>query len=163
MKTVLLMRHAKSSWNEPELVDWERPLNKRGRRDAPRMGNLLLDEDLVPQVILSSSAWRAQQTAEAVAEAVGYDGDITCLDELYGATPTQCLRVLSRLPDDVDVVLVIGHHPDLKDLVEVLTGETDHLPTAAIAQLRMPVDRWAELRNDLKAELVTVWRPRELT
>jgi phosphohistidine phosphatase len=163
MKTVLLMRHAKSSWKEPGLVDWERPLNKRGRADAPRMGELLLDEDLVPQVILSSSARRARETAEAVAEAAGYDGEITFLDELYSATVSECLGVLSRLPDDVDVALVIGHNPELQYLVEALTGEMEHLSTAAIAQVHMPVERWAEVQDDLEAQLVRVWRPREVT
>jgi phosphohistidine phosphatase len=163
MKTVLLMRHAKSSWKEAGLTDWARPLNRRGRRDAPRMGELLLDEDLVPQAILSSAARRARETAEAVAEAMGYDGDIAYLDELYGAMASEYLGVLSRLPDDVDVALVIGHNPELQYLVEVLTGETEHLPTAAIAQIRMPVERWADVEDDLEAELVMVWRPPELT
>jgi len=162
MKAILLMRHAKSSWKDAGLVDWERPLNKRGRRDAPRMGELLLDEDLVPQIILSSSAVRARQTAEAVAEAVGYDGDINYLDELYGATVSQYVDVLSRLRDDVDVALIIGHNPELQYLVEVLTGETEHLPTAAIARIRMRVERWADVRHDSQGELVTVWRPREV-
>jgi len=162
MKAVLLMRHAKSSWKDVGLVDWERPLNKRGRRDAPRMGELLLGEDLVPQVILSSSAVRARQTAEAVAEAVGYDSDITYLDELYGATVSQYLDVLRRLQDDIDVALLIGHNPELQYLVEALTGETEHLPTAAIARIRVPVERWADVQHDLEAELVTVWRPREV-
>jgi phosphohistidine phosphatase len=162
MKAILLMRHAKSSWKDAGLVDWERPLNKRGRRDAPRMGELLLDEDLVPQIILSSSAVRARQTAEAVAEAVGYDGDINYLDELYGSTVSQYVDVLSRLRDDVDVALIIGHNPELQYLVEVLTGETEHLPTAAIARIRMRVERWADVRHDSEGELVTVWRPREV-
>jgi len=163
MKTVLLMRHAKSSWKEPGTVDWERPLNKRGRRDAPRMGQLLLQEDLVPEVIVSSSALRARQTAEAVAEAMGFDSDITYLDELYGAMASQYLDVLRRLQDDVDVALVIGHNPELQYLIEVLTGENEHLPTAAIAQIRASVEQWADLQDDLEAELVVVWRPREVS
>jgi phosphohistidine phosphatase len=126
------------------------------------MGELLLDEDLVPQVILSSSAQRARQTAEAVSEAAGYGGDVTYLDELYGATEAHYLRVLRQLPDDVDVALLIGHNPDLQYLVELLTGENDRFPTAAVAQIRLPVERWAEVWEDLEAELVMVWRPREL-
>ncbi len=162
MKTVLLMRHAKSSWKEPGLADWERPLNKRGLADAPRMGALLLEEGLEPQAIVSSSARRAQQTAEIVAEAVGYDGDIAYHDELYGATSAHYLRVLRQLADDVDLVLVIGHNPELEELVELLTAETDRLPTAAIAQLQLPIERWAEAWEDVEADLVAIWRPREL-
>ena len=162
MKTLLLMRHAKSSWKRSGLTDWERPLNKRGKRDAPRMGNRLWDEDLVPQRILSSSAVRAQQTAEAVAEAAGYDGEILYLDELYGAGPLDHLQALGAVPDEPDPVLVIGHNPGLEDLLELLTEWMEHLPTAAIAHLRLPIERWRDLRGDTAAELVQVWRPREL-
>jgi len=162
MKTVLLMRHAKSSWKEPGLADWERPLNSRGRRDAPRMGEWLLDRDLVPQAIISSSARRAQQTAEAVAEALGYDSEITFLDELYGASAEDHVRVLSRLPDEVEVALIIGHNPELEDAVELLTGDAEGMPTAAVAHIRVPVERWVDVSVDVEADLVAVWRPREI-
>jgi phosphohistidine phosphatase len=126
------------------------------------MGELLADKNLVPQAILSSSARRARKTAETVAEAAGYDGDVTYLDELYGASEEDYLRALRQLPDDVEVALAVGHNPDLQYLVELLTGEADRFPTAAIAQIQLPVERWAEVCRDLEARLVMVWRPREL-
>jgi phosphohistidine phosphatase len=162
MKTLLLMRHAKSSWKHTDLTDWERPLNKRGRRDAPTMGRFLCDHDLVAQVILSSSALRARQTAQALADAAGYDGNIVYLDDLYAAEPSAHLVALRSLPDDVDRAMVIGHNPGLEDLLELLTDRWQRLPTAAVAYVTLALDSWSCLRGDGSAELVEVWRPREL-
>lgn len=162
MKTLLLMRHAKSSWKHPGLTDRERPLNKRGRRDAPTMGDLLRQQDIVPGLIISSTARRARQTAEAVAEAAGYDGEVLYLDELYGAEPAEHLAALRSLSDDVDCAMVIGHNPGLEDLLELLTDQWERLPTAAIAQMTLSVPNWARLGAEGSAQLVRVWRPREL-
>ncbi len=162
MKTLLLMRHAKSSWNQAGLPDRDRPLNKRGRRDAPRMGELLRRQDLVPEWVVSSAARRARETAESVAEAAGYDGEILCLDQLYGAEPSQYLGALHAVPPPVGRVLLIGHNPGMEDLLELLTGEWERLPTAAIAHLLVPADRWEYVRGDGSAQLLRIWRPREL-
>lgn len=162
MKTLLLMRHAKSSWKQPGLADRARPLNKRGKRDAPTMGELLRRQDLVPQWIVSSAAQRGRETAERVAEAAGYDGEILFLNQLYAAEPSQYLAALRVAPEQVERVLIIGHNPGLEDLLELLTGEWERLPTAAIAHLLVPADRWAHIRGDGSAQLVQIWRPREL-
>jgi len=163
VKTLLLMRHAKSSWKQPGLTDRERPLNRRGRRDAPKMGHLLRKEDLVPQHILSSTALRARLTAEAVAEASGCDGEILFLDGLYGAEPQDYVDALHLIPDGVDPVLVIGHNPGMEDLLELLTDQRERLPTAAVVYLRLPIERWAHLTHQTEAECVQAWRPRELS
>jgi phosphohistidine phosphatase len=97
MKSVLILRHAKSSWKHPDVSDHERPLNKRGKRDAPRMGELLQDKHLVPDFIVSSTAKRAHSTAKAVAKAAGYKGDITLNQSLYAAPPTAYIDVLRDL------------------------------------------------------------------
>ena len=94
MKTLLVLRHAKSSWNDPALDDHERPLNKRGRRDAPRMGELVREYGLIPDVVISSDAVRARLTAEAVAEAARYPGEILLDPRLYMA----CLADIGRTP-----------------------------------------------------------------
>ncbi|MGB7661527.1 MAG: histidine phosphatase family protein [Nitrososphaeraceae archaeon] len=91
MKTLLIMRHAKSSWKEQDLPDYDRPLNKRGKNDAPRMGKLLKDEDLVPDLIMSSTAVRAKKTAELVAKTRKYKGKIVLDRSLYGAEPAAYL------------------------------------------------------------------------
>ena len=87
MKTLLILRHAKSDWETPDVADHDRPLNGRGKRDAPRMGRLLRDENLVPDLIISSTAKRARKTAKLVAEASGYEGEIRLAETLYLAGP----------------------------------------------------------------------------
>jgi phosphohistidine phosphatase len=97
MKSVLVLRHAKSSWKHPELADHDRPFNKRGKRDAPRMGELLRNEHLIPEVIISSTAIRARDTAEAVAKACGYKGQITLNRSLYADGPEAYLEAVSKV------------------------------------------------------------------
>jgi phosphohistidine phosphatase len=162
MKTLLIMRHAKSSWGDSSMPDHERPLNARGERDAPRMGKLLRREGMVPQAIIASSAVRAQATARAVAEASGFEGEIEVKNALYGAAPESYREVLAKLPDQVDSVLVIGHNPALDELLDELTGEEEHFPTAAIARVELDLDDWADWTDDTGAKLVEMWRPREL-
>jgi len=162
MKTVLLMRHAKSSWKDEKLKDRDRPLNKRGHRNAPQMGELLLEKELVPQVILSSTAVRARQTAEAVIEKSAFQGDIRYEDSLYMAEADEYLKALYKLPDEIERVMIIGHNPGLESLLPLMTGQIEALPTAAIAYLSVPIKQWKELKKDHKAELVALWRPKEL-
>jgi phosphohistidine phosphatase len=162
MKTLLILRHAKSSWKQPELSDHDRPLNKRGQRDAPRMGLLIADEGLTPDLILSSSAVRARRTAVAVAENCGYDGDVEVTRDFYHADVDTFLQVLRRLPERYESVMVVGHNPDLEELLEALIGDYERLTTAALAQVRLPVDRWGELDEEVEGQLVDLWRPRDL-
>jgi phosphohistidine phosphatase len=162
MKTLLLMRHAKSSWKDTDLPDHERPLNKRGRRDAPMMGELLAERELIPERILSSSALRARQTAELMAETAGYTGNITYLDRLFMAEVDEYINALNDLPDDVDPAMLIGHNPGMETLLQMLSGQIEALPTAVIAHLRLPIESWAELTLNTQGELVEIWRPKEL-
>lgn len=163
MKTILILRHAKSSWASDTLSDHERPLNSRGKRDAPRMGRLLRDEELLPDLILSSSAVRARTTARLVAEACGYEGPIEQSRDFYLADAATFVDALSRLTDDHSRVLVVAHNPGLEELLDELTGEDERLPTAALAVVALPVERWQGLRADGQAQLMALWRPRELT
>ena len=163
MKTLLILRHAKSSWDDGSLDDRERPLNARGMRDAPRMGDLLRDESLVPDVIITSDAVRAHTTALAVAEAVGYTREVVVDPRLYHASPRDVFAVLNTVPDgSAQVVLIVGHNPGLEDLLEQLTGQRHDLPTAALARLALPIDSWDELDATTREPLVDIWRPREL-
>src|SRR6266487_1946293 len=109
MKSVLVLRHAKSSWKHPDLADHDRPLNKRGKRDAALMGRLLKREDLVPDIIISSTATRARATAETVAKASGYKGEIVLNKSLYAAEPEAYLCILHDLSDKYVRVLIVGH------------------------------------------------------
>jgi phosphohistidine phosphatase len=162
LKQLLLMRHAKSSWKHPGLMDRQRPLNSRGRLDAPRMGALLARLDIVPQLIISSTALRAVQTASAVADAAGYGDEIRCLSPLYGADVADFWVALQTLPDKLELVMLVGHNPDLEELIETLTGQWQRMPTAALARLEMPISSWAEIESVLDATMVQTWYPREL-
>jgi len=163
MKSILVLRHAKSSRKDPDLTDHNRPLNKRGKRDAPRMGRLLKKEHLVPDAIISSTAMRARVTAEAVAKASGYKGDITFNGSLYAAGPQAYIDVLHDLSDDYVRVLIIGHNPGLEELVEMLTGEIHLMPTCSLAHVKLRVGKWSEIDNKIKGQVAEIWRPRDLT
>ena len=162
MKTLLLLRHAKLSWKHSELADHDRPLNKRGKSTAPLMGALLLDEDLIPDLILCSSAVRAHTTALLVAKACAYAGEIKRIRKLYLAEPQTYVEVLRQVPEKHARVLVVGHNPGLEALIEALTGEAMAMPTAALAQVELSLKRWSDLDTDTDCKLVNVWRPKDL-
>src|SRR4029453_13055401 len=163
MKTLLVLRHAQSGWNDSALDDHERPLNKRGRRDAPRMGELVRQYGLIPDVVLSSDAVRARLTAETVARAAGYAGKILLDPQLYMASPADILSLLPTVRENAETVMIVGHNPGLEKLVEQLTGERQDLPTAALAQIGLPIDRWRDLKLSTRGTLVGLWRPEDLT
>lgn len=162
MKTLLILRHAKSSWKDGKLHDHDRPLNKRGKRDAPRMGELLDQEDLVPDLIISSTAKRARKTAKAVAKACDYDGEVRLERNLYHGVPENYIYILRRLPKHYECVMVVGHNPSLEYLLEELTGNDEKMPTAALAQVTFKIKKWKQLNEDTEGKLVKLWRPREL-
>ena len=162
MKTLLILRHAKSSWGDPGLPDHERPLNQRGKRDAPRIGRLVREEGIVPDLIISSTARRAESTAKKVADQSGYHGEIQFDKSLYHGDPASWIAVLSTLPDQYDRVMVVGHNPGLEGLLKVLAGEVKTLPTAALANVSLSIETWQQLRRDPNGVLVRLWIPREL-
>jgi phosphohistidine phosphatase len=163
MKTLLVLRHAKSSWDSPARDDHERPLNNRGRRDGPRMGKLVRQQELIPDVVISSDAVRARLTAEAVAEAARYAGEIVLDPRLYLAGPADIVSVLRTVRANAETVMVVGHNPGLEELVEQLTGERQDLPTGALVQIVLPIDRWRDLELSTRGTLKGHWRPKELT
>ena len=162
MKKLLVLRHAKSSWKERGLSDHARPLNKRGKKAAPRMGQLLYEEDLVPDIILSSTAVRARDTADLVAEACGFEGEIAYLEDFYHAWPSDYLDGLRSLADDIQSAMVVGHNPGMELLLDALTGESERFPTAALALIQLPVDYWSQLSDETEGELHNLWLPRML-
>ena len=161
MKTLLLLRHAKSSWKQPELADHDRPLNKRGKRTAPLMGALLQDEDLIPDFILCSSAVRTNNTALLVAKACTYIGEIKQTRKLYLAEPQAYVEVLRQVAEKHARVLVVGHNPGLESLIETLTGEAMAMPTAALAYIELSLKRWRDLDLNTECKLVNVWQPKK--
>ena len=161
MKTLLIVRHAKSSWNHPGLSDHDRPLNQRGKEDAPRMGEVLRDEDSIPDLIISSTAKRAQKTAELMAEASGFEGEIVMTRAFYHADSDTYLDMLKTIPDNIDTVMFVGHNPGMEELVYDLTGESVRFTTANIAQVRLPIGLWNEFEDEISGDLLNLWRPRD--
>ena len=163
MKTLLLLRHAKSSWKDDSITDHERPLNKRGKKTAPLMGHLLRENNLVPELIVSSTAVRARTTAEAAAEACGYPGEVIVTDELYLATAGEILKYAQdRTEATLGRIMLVGHNPGMEELVNILSGQREPFPTAALAVFELGIDSWRKLELGIEVELENVWRPREL-
>lgn len=141
------------------LDDHDRPLNGRGRRAAPYMGELLAQKGLVPDIMISSSALRAVDTAKAVAQASGFLGPIEVTRRLYLAEPSSYLEVLSESGGSADCVLILGHNPGISELVGVLTGNDVDMPTAALARIDLEVSDLALIDERTQGALVGFWRP----
>ena len=150
MKTLVLVRHAKSSWKDPELADRDRPLNPRGRRDAPEMGRRLAARGETPDRIVTSPALRAATTATVIAEAVGYpEREIVEDERLYGAGSEEILEVIRGVEDRLDRVFLIGHNPGLTDLVNELSDEPiRNVPTCGVVKFRIAGESWSDVRRD---------------
>lgn len=143
-KTLTLIRHAKSSWDDPSMRDFDRPLNERGHGAAPDMGKRLLRRGQCPDRVYCSSARRARETALILAKAVGFpEADIKAESELYLADRGRLLERIRRFPDDADEIWLVGHNPDLTELANHLAGfHTDNLPTCAVFRVRFDCHSW---------------------
>ena len=146
MKKLLLVRHAKSSWDHPLLSDHQRPLAARGKRDAPRMAKRLLVNRIFPEKILSSDAERAVQTAERFLEEFArHEPEFEKTGELYHATSGNIMNCIRQTPDRIDCLFVFGHNPGLTDLVNSLGERLDNLPTAAVFGFQFACSRWEKI------------------
>jgi phosphohistidine phosphatase len=165
MKRLLILRHAKSSWKDPDLPDHDRPLNKRGRHDAPLIGKLLKDEDLKPDVIVSSPAIRAKKTAELVAKECKYKEEIVINKSLYGAELKDYLKILGWISDTHKTVLIVGHSPTVEETIEMIINSSDVImPTCALARIRLPIENWAYInKQKIKGKLAKIWKPKGLS
>ncbi len=162
MKTLLILRHAKSSWASASMADHDRPLNQRGKADAPVMGRWLRKHDLTPDLIVSSTAKRAKTTAELVADGSDYSGEIVFTRDFYHAGPDAYEAYLRTVSDDVQTVMVVGHNPGMEILVEQLSGAGEVMSTCNVAWFELAQDSWADFDADESAELKAVWRPKEI-
>lgn len=166
MKTILLLRHAKSDWSDFSLSDYKRELSKRGLKDAPVMGTYIARLGLIPNLILASPARRAEQTAELAASASGYPHPIQWVEDFYGGDSTVILAALQQLDDAVERVLVVGHNPTMEECTSLLcTGEDKalrvRLPTAALVCLTFEFGPWTGLSAGA-ATLQWITIPRQL-
>jgi phosphohistidine phosphatase len=149
MKTIYLIRHAKSSWNEPDISDFERPLNERGRRDAPRMAEKLRHRGAALDHILSSTSKRALSTAEAFAREFDISiKKIRRLDELYLAPPDRYLTAIESLDDRFAQVAIVGHNEGITDFANALgVARIDNMPTCSVFAISVDVQRWRDFRS----------------
>ena len=148
MKYLTLLRHAKSSWQDPSLADHDRPLNKRGKGDAPRMGARLAARDERPSLILTSTAVRARATARLLADALGYPREFLHSDRaLYHADPDQILAVVAQQDDAFEHILLVGHNPGLTQLANALVPDLRlaNVPTAGVVAIALDILAWRDV------------------
>ncbi len=163
MKVICLVRHAKSSRDDPSLRDFDRPLNVRGKKQAPWLGRRLKESNVHPGVVISSPARRAMATAEILAEEIRYPPEkIITEPEIYESGVPAILKVVGNIARDHDVAVVVGHNPALSDLINYLSRrELDELPTAGIVGLKFNVDSWKKIARGKGEVLFYDAPPRE--
>ena len=161
MKTLLLLRHAKSSWDDPALRDFDRPLSARGKRDAPRIGKALGERGPLPDLIISSPAARARETIEAVIKSTNISISPQFDESIYGASSAELLSIIRRLPGEGSCALLVGHNPGFEDTISRLTGSPDRMPTAALACMEFQVDDWEDV-EDGRGHLLWLLTPKQL-
>ncbi len=159
---LILMRHAKSDWSDTALSDHDRPLNQRGRRDAPKMANWLADLDLIPDQVLCSSSARTRETVTRMIDCWTSKPQVSLSERLYEASPEDIFKVVRRRGGAADRLLVVGHNPGMTALVSQLAGKFTEMPTAAIAVFRVDCDSWPDLRSTTAMQLIEHMRPKAL-
>ncbi len=149
MKYAYFVRHAKSSWSDPYLSDHDRPLNGRGKRDAPFMARMMLLKEQRPDVMITSTALRAKRTARHFRKALGLKKKLVWEDpRLYHAAPQQIIDVVRELPDDHQIVYVFGHNPGMTDVANFFSHDiVDNVPTCGIFKISCDVDSWYEINR----------------
>lgn len=145
MKTLFILRHAKSSWDDPDLADFDRPLNDRGLTAAPFMGRVMARQGLEPDVIVSSPAARARTTAGLVKEHGEIGADIILEERIYEASAQTLVQVASKMDDRFRTAMLVGHNPGMEGFVRYLTGKLEPMPTAALAVIDLDISSWSDI------------------
>ncbi len=163
MLNLFLVRHAKSSWDHSGLRDHDRPLNKRGERDAPTMARMLKGMGIRPDLLVSSTATRARTTARYFAEELGIpENDIVEKGDIYEAYPTAILKVISELPNDAHTVFLFGHNPTFTDVANRFTDNyIDNVPTCGVVHIRSSAPSWAEFYEE-NAKVKACYFPKDV-
>ncbi len=162
-KTLILVRHAKSSWKDKTLNDIKRPLNKRGNRDAPKMGQYMAKNKIQPEVIFSSPGLRALTTARLLSLKIDIKPtDIIINEKIYTFDSEDLLNVIKALKDKYEKVMIVAHNPAITDLVNYLSGsKIDNVPTCGVAVLKFPINSWKKVSKN-KAKLDSFDYPKKL-
>lgn len=155
MKTIYLIRHAKSDWNNPRLSDFDRPLNKRGKADAPFMGKKLNDLNPKIDLFLSSPAKRAMQTSKLIAKEINYDFDTIKFDESLYHSPVENLNsIVNNLSNNLNSVIIVGHNPGFTNFYNYLTlNYIDNIVTCGIVKVEFDIDSWQEIIEGLGTKI----------
>jgi phosphohistidine phosphatase len=161
MRVLYLLRHAKSSWGDPSLADFDRPLNERGRGATPLVAGFMRERGIRPGLVDTTPAVRARQTAELVAAAAGLDAPVSFDERIYEAHPLDLLKVVREADESAAELLLVGHNPGLEELIERLTGERERLPTAALVRVELQVEGWPQVEEGC-GSLAWVVTPRGL-
>ncbi|QOY54941.1 histidine phosphatase family protein [Candidatus Sulfurimonas marisnigri] len=159
MKKLYIIRHAKSSWKDSSLSDFDRPLNKRGRVDAPLMGKVLKGKKVSPDAIISSPALRAKTTAQNIAKNINFTKPITYDENIYEANDDTLLYVMKKLNKEDSVVFIFGHNPGLNMLAESLVGLDENIPTCGIVEIEFDCKKWSEISSK-NAKLISFDYPK---
>jgi phosphohistidine phosphatase len=148
MKQLIIVRHAKSDWGNPDLRDFDRPLNKRGKANAPEMAHRLVKKQIKPQLIVSSPALRALTTAKFFADTWQITlEEIQYEPRIYEASENTLLNVINNFDNSYDHIAMFGHNPGLTDLVNYLDGHIYEMPTCSVVILEFPFNDWAMISN----------------
>jgi len=161
MKRLYVLRHAKSSWDDANLADFDRPLNGRGKETAPFIGRVMRERGLMPDVVISSPAKRARETAKLVCEGAEFIGTIRYDEGIYEASPHALVKAISSVEVAADSAMIVGHNPGMEGLIRYLTGNLAPMPTASLAIIDLEISQWSEMRQQI-GDLVEVLRPKEL-
>jgi phosphohistidine phosphatase len=150
MKTMYLVRHAKSDWDDPSIRDFDRPLNKRGKNNAPAMGKLLKQQGIIPELVITSTAMRAKTTAELVTAEIGIKPDKMVYEkELYLASAQEIFLLIKETPPEYNSVMIVAHNPGITELLNRLTGGNNfvaNIPTCGVAELQFEGE-WNKLAS----------------
>jgi phosphohistidine phosphatase len=160
MRTLFLLRHAKSSWDNGSVPDFERPLNSRGRAAAETMAAVLRERNINPDLILSSPALRAKETIEIIIKSAQLQSVPQFDQRIYEATAGRLLEVVSEIDNETQTALLVGHNPGFEQLVTALTGQTESMPTAALAKITFDISNWTGINAG--GTLESVIRQKEL-
>ena len=161
MKTLLLLRHAKSSWKDTSVKDFDRPLNQRGLKAAPAIGRLMRKRKLQPELVLSSPAERARQTTQLVLEAAGLKTEVRYDERIYEASAARLFEIVSQIDEEGGMVMMVGHNPGFEELLEALTGEARGLSTAALACIELDSEKWSKVKAG-ENQLAWLVKPKKL-
>jgi len=159
-KKLYIIRHAKSSWNDEMLNDFDRPLNKRGKLNAPFMGKRLKANGIMPDIILSSPALRAKTTAEMIAKEINYAKNIVFDKEIYESSASALHEILTKVDDKYSTLFLVGHNPALNMLTENYVNFSQNIPTSGVVEIEFDCDKWTDI-NAENAKLISFDYPKK--